>query len=573
MVNCRSKLQQFYRAVDRWTHTSVSSATKVRTGALAGVDRGQLDSMCAEANAAAECLSVALDGMTHLFGFSASGSGSSADTADTADTADMGSHRDHPDIAFAYSDVLVKVMQANAIRFIKFKKFSACVAHLQSITRQALKVCAIYQDLAKAHTRGVLDFEDLLQISTLLSADRLHLLSRSLYLGAIYSWLPVMGELVVQSMRRRGMPADLIGDTPPDAPTIPSRVRDEWVQLSVSRTAWDSLKALMVNRNRLLGKLEGLLSAWGNTTREAAFLDAQYQHQRLAAGTGPVDEEDVQQHCVAWVMLTSTQLMDLHMSLSVENELLGRDEMAYFYWYWDFICTTRAWAIDKLRKYRYLRENTAQGQYLLDKCRRQEAAAAAEKEAGAGAGAGAGAAVGKKSKSKSKSKGAGAAAGAVAGAGSDGSSDASTTGAPAPAPPLSEPPGLSEQVISIEEIVIRARGHVCRGIFRMFVAAHELNLLRRHDERYMSVGYKFQQRFLAFQGVPNPPPVTYEDFERTLRVSMGISAGWESDPSLDVDCAPLIEGASICFSNARKYVDEIKKLMPGAPPEDDQVRG
>jgi len=97
-------------------------------------------------------------------------------------------------------------------------------------------------------------------------------------------------------------------------------VKDEWVQLSVSRTAWDTLRALMVNRNRLLGKIEGLLTSWGGILEEAEYLDMENRQKRwhLKTGTKTDDEggepqDDTKEYCVTWIMLSTTLLMDLQM--------------------------------------------------------------------------------------------------------------------------------------------------------------------------------------------------------------------------------------------------------------------
>jgi len=556
LMRCRCQLQRFYAAVDKWSYVSVSTATKVRTGQLAAVDRAHLAELCADAKAAAEGLAAALDAVAQLFNNSG---GSSSDSSD-----DMGSHRDHPDIAFAYNEVLVKVMQSSAIRAIPVKPFSRSIAHFQDITKQVLKVCVVFGDLSAAAARGTLDFEDMLHVAANLSGDRLHLLSRSLFLGAVYSWMPRTADLVLQAMHRRGLPPDLIG-TADAAADGGSRVQD-WVHMSVSRVAWDTLKALMVNRNRLPSKLESLLQTWSQVTQEALYLDADYHHQCLAAdaagddmalvGVGE-DRRQPRQFCVMWTMISTHLLMDMHMSLTVENELLGRDELAYFYWYWDFLSTTRGFAMDTLRTLRVKRESAAQHKYIEQRMKQIEVAQG--------------------KKGKAKAPGAAAAA--------------------AEQPPLVEPPEMSEPVISIEEIVVRSRGYVCRGLFRMFVLAQELGLVRRHDERYMSMANKFYQRFSAFQDVPHAPRVTYEDFVRVVVAiggsthalcSYNSSSGSSGDVSEssgdgnnnsnsnssgseDTDCLPIVENASICFTNARKYVDEIKKHMPGAPPDGDNA--
>ena len=184
LVIFRSKLQSFYAAMDKWSSASVRGATRVRTRVADSLDHGQLSLLCAETKAASEGVANALEGLMNIFEFppqhattaavssSASAGGSApVSVVDTPTSVpvlgdgDMGSHKDHPDIDFAYNEVLVKVMQSSAIRSIKLKPFSSCLKHLQGITNQVYKICVIYSDLSTAHDKGKLDFEDLLQVT------------------------------------------------------------------------------------------------------------------------------------------------------------------------------------------------------------------------------------------------------------------------------------------------------------------------------------------------------------------------------------------------------------------------
>ena len=97
-------------------------------------------------------------------------------------------------------------------------------------------------------------------------------------------------------------------------------MQSEWVQLSVSRTAWDTLRALMVNRNRLLGKIGGLLVSWGGILDEAEYLDMENRQKRWQLKTGAKANEaggepqdETKEYCVTWIMLSTTLLMDLQM--------------------------------------------------------------------------------------------------------------------------------------------------------------------------------------------------------------------------------------------------------------------
>ena len=113
---------------------------------------------------------------------------------------------------------------------------------------------------------------------------------------------------------------DVLGDEDEEGRLLGSRVASEWVQLSVSRTAWDTLRALMVNRNRLLGKIDRLLPSWEGLLDEAEYLDMENRQKRWQLVTAAnVDkangepQDEAKEYCVTWIMLSTTLLMDLQM--------------------------------------------------------------------------------------------------------------------------------------------------------------------------------------------------------------------------------------------------------------------
>ena len=55
-----------------------------------------------------------------------------------------------------------------------------------------------------------------------------------------------------------------------------------------------------------------------------------------------------------WVLTITTQVMDLHMSLSLRLDLIDVNEYDSFYWYWDYICNAASHTMEKLRTNRYL---------------------------------------------------------------------------------------------------------------------------------------------------------------------------------------------------------------------------
>jgi hypothetical protein len=224
------------------------------------------------------------------------------------------------------------------------------------------------------------------------------------------------------------------------------------------------------------------------------MLEANYLDNQFRAANEITD--DRAQYCSYWAILSTALLMDLQMGLTVESNLLGDDELAYFYWYWDYLCSTRAYAIEKLRELRF----------YLDQYNYEEEL---KKLASAGA------------KGKKAAK-----------------------GLMAPQPPAT----------SSEELLIRCRGQVCRGLFRQLVIAGDVGLLRNAGSRYTSPAWKFEQRFRSFAVIRNPPLLTYEDYTRTFTSSKG-----DGNAEGSIDPAIVSKNAATCFVSGRNLVDEIKK--------------
>lgn len=78
-----------------------------------------------------------------------------------------------------------------------------------------------------------------------------------------------------------------------------------------------------------------------------------------------------------------------------------------------------------------------------------------------------------------------------------------------PSPPAPVQPSLLEYHI-------RGRGYVCRGLFRMLFIAGELGLIDKRENRFMSWKQKFSLRFRMFEVIQSPTMLRHEDFLSTI---------------------------------------------------------
>ena len=459
------------------------------------------------------------------------------------------------DVQFAFSAALVKMMQNSPIRHVEFKPFPSAVKYLAALCEELVSTSTLVEGWTASAAASTLTLDSLLQTMVACSARRLHVVTRSLLVTSLGLLSLGMDSFVGQSMRAHGLPKALV----------------DWELLVVfvkevlGPVCTDTLRGLTVNRNKVLIKLDSLLSRWGAVMSDMTEVGSQFLKV-----TGVND--DRQLWCQYWTLLHTTLLMDLFMGVSVESSLLGNNELDYFYWYWDFICNTRCWAYERLR---LLSHDLKISLYELELA---QAKAASDGGGGSGGGGGGG-----------KKKGGGKATSS-----SSAPSSSSAKSLPRPDPP-------SPPLPSVDETVQRAKGHLCKGVFRLLVVAHQWRLLERKENKYTTWHWRFMQRFRSFQNIHNPPMLSYEEVLRVVGMGQdrgggggegeagggggggggdggggGRGDGEGGDESLSADghlwadldvSRRVLKDASVCFNSARLLLAEVKKAAPSGAGE------
>lgn len=99
----------------------------------------------------------------------------------------------------------------------------------------------------------------------------------------------------------------------------------------------------------LASRLQNIIDLWGVVANEAIFVD-----QRFHADVhGEASTAPQLQWCSLWSLQNVITALDLYMALMVEMDLVGLEEWDYFYWYWDYLCSTGVFTAEKLRTQRY----------------------------------------------------------------------------------------------------------------------------------------------------------------------------------------------------------------------------
>jgi hypothetical protein len=160
--------------------------------------------------------------------------------------------------------------------------------------------------------------------------------TRSFLWGVTHSIRPLMPRLVLNSMTSRGIPRHL----------TELELCGQWREI-VGNILWDTYRNLCVHRYRLTSRLEHLFERYGSMVADGFMLDRAAESSSSLA-TSPKEEKV--EWFIAWAIHLTSGIMDQYMGLLVEMDLLSFSELACFHWYWDYLISTRAWAVRTMRE-------------------------------------------------------------------------------------------------------------------------------------------------------------------------------------------------------------------------------
>eukprot|EP01041_Mallomonas_annulata_P008517 gene8517-17560_t len=239
---------------------------------------------------------------------------------------------ENPSVSFAFNPKIAKSLQVTPIRQITYFTFLNAIKYLKTLMED-LKIESEY--IINIFSNNSLDYKELLHHFILISLERKHLFVRSLLWISIHYLIQKMPNLITQSMINQYIPGCILDYD----------LCCKWIQ-SIMKTFWDTLRAFMTHRNKLLPRLDNIFQYWGTIMREALAVDTHFLQQN--------DIKDSRsQYVTAWAMVLVTTVMDAHMGLVTELDLLGRNELDYWYWYWDYIVSSQLLALSTLRELSY----------------------------------------------------------------------------------------------------------------------------------------------------------------------------------------------------------------------------
>jgi hypothetical protein len=516
-LRCRHSLHALQSALGSWIHTTVAKYSRLmrikqrrqegKAPASTETEEGEDTDLAAVVQECGHIRTLATSALSAIKRLQVYHNESvEADSGESlgGGVGDITSHTESAALAFAFNPALAKMVLVSPLRHVRLRKFSESLTYLAKMCEEVIGVTVTACQLLDAHL--TLTYDELLGVSLGLSESRPHVLARSLYLAVMYSLSPTLHLMLQRSMLWHALPNSIVRC---------ELVTQQWLPENPSSAAWETIKLLCSNRNTIPARMDQALSLWGAVSNDAVFVDEKFR----------IDNEipDVQQWCSSWALVQTAGVMDLHMALLVESDVLGVQELDYFFWYWDYICTTKSFALGKLRDQRFSLDEA-----VFSSATERWRASEAEK-----------AVTGKANKKKNNSKG---------------SKDKS----PVPSSPAPNLPTPSKRPLTVDEMMVSGRAQLCRALFRMAIVCGQVGLVDKAENRFMSWDCRFELRFKAFRNINNPPMLSHADFYRTVH-SRG-SEQSQSAAEVPIDVHPVLTGAGVCFQNARKYLDEVRRM-------------
>lgn len=433
---------------------------------------------------------------------------------------------------------LTRLMMISPLKKVVLPSFTEAISLLSTLTSQILLIKDVQGswDSITEEFMGekVLSWEYIFQLSSHLSTRKLHLVTRSFYLGVLHTLAFNLDLSLGLSLKQRGIPEDILKQ---------DVVCREWLASSFLHFAWDVLKSLTVARAKIFSnRLTNVLQAAGNLVAEALYVDEQIKNVATlpAADSDPGAEQSTvpMQWCTTYGAVISTMQMELYLQLLCELQLPEVEEFDYIYWYYDYIYSTQLHALEKIRAQRLHMD-------ILN-CQedwRQQAEAERLRQAEVKQG--------KKKKSKGKKE----------------SSAVDSTSSALSADSAMKPPEVI--LPTAEDVIHRGRAQLCRGIFRLALCCKQLGYLASPRNVYTSRHNLFLKRFGIFHEIVNPSPLTFQDFLNTInrdpQQQQSVSRIEEANDEMThiFDVASVLQGAIACFQNARKFFDDVRKFSAG----------
>jgi hypothetical protein len=235
---------------------------------------------------------------------------------------------------------------------------------------------------------------------------------------------------------------------------------------------YDTLKLMVLNRNRQRSYLDIMLGDWA-ALREEAYVADVTNHQESGS------KSEVHPHFTLYVLSKTIEIMDEYVDVGVELELFTTEhDLTVAYWYRDFLTSSLLTQLNAMRRYKLeVTQTPVSDQHMPSSTKSQK---------------------GGKRKGKNKK---GATNGSI------NNNNNNNRGKQTNVPTAKD---VEEEV---EYLLWNAKRYLCRGLVRFFSALDKAGLIKHLTYEFTTNENIFQKRFEPFVGIHQPPLLSYHDFE------------------------------------------------------------
>ncbi len=337
------------------------------------------------------------------------------------------------------------------------------------------------------------------------------ILSRSLLVLNLYFDDKLFGQydfqlMIAQHMRQFcGVPEAMFTSTSPGCGAA-------WLG-RLAKPMYDTLKALCLNRHRERAFTEGILiPAFGSLQREAAAVDLAFRMEH------DLDDRTTQSYATNYVICMTLRLMERHIGLGIGLGLYPRwYDLSTAFWYRDFLLSAMINVRGTIAQERMERKRM-ELQIKIEQEEEERKIKANQKKSG-----------GKKKGKKALAK--------------------SATFSNATASAIEALTKSTEEDFEdrLEYTVLTLHRNLCRGMVRYIASLSQAKLLSNPPTSltmFTTHRKRFEKRFEAFQGLSQPPHLSYEDYVKGSDFSV-------------VNNRDLLSSAVECFRIGKNAIDRL----------------
>jgi len=285
----------------------------------------------------------------------------------------------------------------------------------------------------------------------------------------------------------------------------------------LAKPMYDTLKALCLNRHRERAFTEGILiPAFGSLQNEAAAVDLAFRREH------DLDDRTTQSYATNYIICMTLRLMERHIGLGIGLGLYPRwYDLSTAFWYRDFLLSAMINVRGTIAQARMERKRM-ELQIEIEKEEEERKLRANHKKSG-----------GKKKGKKAPAKS---------------STMSDVTASAIEALTKSNEEDFEDR---LEYTVLTLHRNLCRGLVRYIAFLRQAKLLPDPPASltmFTTHRRRFEKRFEAFQGLPQPPHLSYEDYVKGSDFSM-------------VNNKDLLSSAVECFRMGKSAIDRLLETI------------